>query len=58
MNQSQHIENLRRMRGSSKGSERASLRYALNRIEFLETRLRTVNRLTVINDSELCSEVD
>ena len=52
MNQSRHIENLRRMRGSSTGEERASLRYALNRIEFLETRLRSINRMASIRDQE------
>lgn len=57
MNNTQHMAVLRRLRSLLVGEEKASLRYALNRIEVLETKLKTINRISFIKrDAE--GEID
>jgi hypothetical protein len=41
-----HILALRRLRENLGGEEKAALRYVLNRLETLETKLKTINRLS------------
>ena len=42
----EHISVLRDLRGRLPGNERAALRHVLNRLEQLETKLKTINRLS------------
>lgn len=48
MNNTQHMAVLRKLRSQLVGEEKASLRYALNRIEVLETKLKTINRMSYV----------
>jgi hypothetical protein len=57
MNNTHHMAVLRGLRNRLAGEEKSSLRYALNRIEALETKLKTINRMSFIKrDAE--GEID
>ena len=59
MNNTQHMEVLRALRSNLSGEEKASLRYALNRIEILESKLKQINRLSYIKqDTEGELQID
>ena len=51
-NHTQHVAVLRTMRNRASGEEKAAIRHILNRVELLETKLKTINRLSFIKRDE------
>ena len=48
VNNTEHISILRRLRNNLSGEEKAALRHMLNRLENLENKLKTINRMSYI----------